>query len=164
MISGQLINVKKRDYFPLLAGQRAAENCTLGQLKLESATLIDPLTQQTRLISFDRDEDGCIAVPAGGIEDDDLRQAKDTIEILGLNRLDRLNQKRAKCWDECLMEIANYKGAANQGAKALAWLQKETALATLKKKIQYEAEFSSVAEACIRKQAPEPVMAAVFSP
>jgi len=162
VISGQLINVKKKDLFPLLEGPRAPEQCSLGQLRLESAALIDPLTQQTRLLSFEREDDGCVAVPAGGITDDDLRQAEDTIDILGLNRLDRLNQKRAKCWDACLMEIANYEGAAAQGARALSLLQRELAIASLKKKIKYEAEFSSIAEACIRKKAPEPVMAAVF--
>ena len=30
--------------------------------------------------------------------------------------------------------------------------------------IAYEAEFSSVSEACIRKNAPEPLIAAVFDP
>ncbi|TOK93087.1 hypothetical protein, partial [Vibrio parahaemolyticus] len=71
-------------------------------LKLEGAVLIDPLTDETRLISFDRDDDGCIAVLAGGIDDIEKFKAEKTIEILGLNRLDKLNQKRGKKWDECL--------------------------------------------------------------
>ncbi|MCW4443736.1 hypothetical protein OHV10_05535 [Vibrio splendidus] len=163
VIAGHLINSKKSDVFPILDGEiRAPANCTEMTLKLEGALLIDPLTDETRLISFDRDDDGCIAVLAGGIDDIEKFKAEKTIEILGLNRLDKLNQKRGKKWDECLSAIEDYKGARAQGAQALVWLMKETAIARLKDNIKYEAEFSSVAEACIRKKAPEPVVAAVF--
>lgn len=163
VIAGHLINSKKSDYFPLVEGVRAAENCQEQQLRLEAALLIDPLTEQARLISFERDDDGCIAVPAGDIDENEEFRAAHTIDILGLNRLDRLNQKRGKIWDDCMMEIANYKGAAGQGVQALTLLLRECAIARLKQKIVYEAEFSSVAEACIRKKAPEPVVASVFS-
>lgn len=164
VIAGQLINVKKRDYFPILENEhRAPRNCTEHQLRMEGTVLIDPLTDQTRLISFDRDDDGCIAVLAGGIEyENDKVKAEKTIDILGLNRLDRLNQKRGKTWNDCLTLISDYKGANIQGAQALIWLMKEIAITNLKKKIKYEAEFSSVAEACIRKKAPESVLAVVF--
>lgn len=164
VIAGQLINVKKRDYFPILEGEcRARENCSETQLRLEGAALIDPLTDQTRLISYERDDDGCIAVLAGGI-DCSVGQfmAEQTIDILGLNRLDRLNQKRGRIWDECLREINEYQGARDQGAKALVWLMKNMALSRLKDRVKYESEFSSVAEACIRKKGSEPIIAAVF--
>lgn len=164
VIAGQLINVKKRDYFPMCEGEdRARENCSESQLRLEGAALIDPLTDQTRLISYERDDDGCIAVLAGGINCSvEQFMAQQTIEILGLNRLSRLNQKRASTWDACLREISDYKGANAQGAKALVWLMKTLAISRLKDKIKYEAEFSSVAEACIRKKGNEPIIAAVF--
>jgi len=164
VIAGHLINSKKSDLFPIVEGEsRAPVNCTEVQLRLEGAVLIDPLTDQTRLISYDRDDDGCIAVLAGGIDCElDKFKANKTIEILGLNRLDRLNQKRGKTWDDCLTLISEYKGASAHGAQALIWIMKQGAIANLKKKVIYEAEFSSVAEACIRKKAPEPVIAAVF--
>lgn len=164
VIAGQLLNVKKKDLFPVLDGeQRAAPNCAEHQLRMEGAVLIDPLTNQTRLISYDRDDDGCIAVMAGGIEcETDRFRAEKTIEILGLNRLDRLNQKRGKTWDDCLTIINDYKGATAHGAQALIWLMREMAVENLKKKIRYEAEFSSVAQACIRKKAPESLQASVF--
>ncbi|WP_125721918.1 hypothetical protein [Pseudoalteromonas rubra] len=163
VIAGHLINSKKGDLFPILKGEtRATPNCPEAQLKLEGAVLIDPLTDQTRLISYDRDDDGCIAVLAGGIDEIEKFKAEKTIEILGLNRLDKLNQKRGKKWDECLAEIEDYNGARAHGAQALVWLMKERAIVNLKKKVKYEAEFSSIAEACIRKKAPEPVIAAVF--
>lgn len=163
VIAGHLINSKKGDLFPILKGEvRAAPNCSEIQLKLEGAVLIDPLTDQTRLISYDRDDDGCIAVLAGGIDETEKFKAEKTIEILGLNRLDKLNQKRGKKWDECLSAIKDFNGARAHGAQALVWLMKETAIAKLKDKVKYEAEFSSIAEACIRKKAPEPVVAAVF--
>lgn len=163
VIAGHLINTKKSDQFPLMEGEsRAAALCSEVQLKLEGAVLIDPLTDQTRLISYDRDDDGCIAVLAGGIDEIEKFKAEKTIEILGLNRIDRLNQKRGKKWDECLSLIEDYRGAQAQGAQALVWLLKQVSIAHLKEKIKYDAEFSSVAEACIRKQAPEAVVAAVF--
>jgi uncharacterized protein (TIGR02646 family) len=165
VVAGHLINSKKSDLFPILDGeQRAPENCAEHQLRLEGAVLIDPLTDQTRLISYERDDDGCVAVLAGGIGSPSEKfKAEKTIEILGLNRLTRLNQKRRNTWDECLSHINDYKGANAQGAQALVWLMKNTAISNLKKKIEYEAEFSSVAEACIRKKAPEPLVASVFS-
>lgn len=163
VIAGHLINTKKSDLFPLMEGEcRAAANCPEMQLRLEGAVLIDPLTDQTRLISYDRDDDGCIAVFAGGIDDLEKFKAEKTIEILGLNRIDRLNQKRGKKWDECLKDIQDYRGARAHGAHALVWLMKETSIARLKERVRYDAEFSSVAEACIRKQAPEAVISAVF--
>lgn len=163
VIAGHLINSKKSDRFPLMEGERrAAANCSEMQLRLEGAVLIDPLTDQTRLISYDRDDDGCIAVLAGGIDALEQFKAEQTIDILGLNRINRLNQKRGKKWDECLSAIEDYRGASAQGAQALVWLLKETSVARLKEKVQYTAEFSSVAEACIRKKAPEPLVAAVF--
>lgn len=163
VIAGHLINSKKSDLFPLMEGERrAAVNCPEMQLRLEGAVLIDPLTEQTRLISYDRDDDGCIAVLAGGIDDLERFKAEKTIEILGLNRIDRLNQKRGKKWDECLKHIQDYQGARAHGAQALIWVMKEIAIAQLKDKVKYDAEFSSIAEACIRKKAPEPLIAAVF--
>jgi hypothetical protein len=163
VIAGHLINSKKSDIFPIIEGEnRAPANCSEIQLKLEGAVLIDPLTDQTRLISYDRDDDGCIAVLAGDIDDVDKFKAEKTIEILGLNRLVKLNQKRGKKWDECLSYIEDYKGAKAQGAQALVWFMKAISIARLKEKIKYEAEFSSIAEACIRKKAPESMIAAVF--
>jgi len=163
VIAGQLVNVKKRDMFPLTEGHRAVKGCGFSQLGLECAVLLDPLTDDVRLVSYERDGDGCIAVPAGGIDDCEISRAKHTIDILGLNRLDRLNTKRGKYWDKCLMDISDYKGAASSGPQALAQVTKALAINNLKEKIKYEAEFSSIAEACVRKEAPEPLLAAVFS-
>ncbi|MEM6192259.1 hypothetical protein [Shewanella scandinavica] len=163
VIAGHLINSKKADVFPIMDGEhRSPVNCTYAQLKLEGTVLIDPLTDQARLISYERDDDGCVAVLAGGIDDLEKFKAEKTIEILGLNRIDRLNLKRGKKWDECLSAIEDYRGAKAHGAQALVWMMKETSIARLKEKVKYDAEFSSIAEACIRKNAPESVVAAVF--
>ncbi len=163
VIAGQLVNTKKSDLFPLMEGERrAAVNCPEMQLRLEGAVLIDPRTDQTRLISYDRDDDGCIAVLAGGIDELEKFKAEKTIEILGLNRIDRLNQKRSNKWDECLKHIQDYQGARAHGAQALIWLMKEMSIAQLRDKVKYDAEFSSIAEACIRKNAPESLVASVF--
>ncbi|MBT9313209.1 HNH endonuclease family protein [Leptothoe kymatousa] len=157
-ICGQLINVKKSDVFPLFEGIRATSE---KMLKLEAPVIIDPREEATRLISYEKDEDACIAVPSADTSDIERFRAENTIEVLGLNRLTRLNQKRANFWDDCLMAIADYKGG---GADPLAirLVHQASAIKELKKKVAYEVEFSSVSEACIRKHAPEPLIASVF--
>jgi hypothetical protein len=158
-ICGQLINVKKLDVFPLVEGARA--NCTDPvSLKLEAPVLIDPLTDQARLITYEKDEDACMAVPAAGINKVEEYRAEKTIEVLGLNLRDRLNRKRADYWDRCLMAIADYKGA--DGPHVLRLVGQASALKKLKEMVAYNAEFSSVSEACIRKNAPGPLVASVF--
>ena len=159
-ICGQLINVKKSDVFPIVEGSRANSTDPVS-LKLEAPVLIDPLTDETRLITYEKDEDGCRAVPAAGISNTEKYRAEKTIELLGLNIRDRLNQKRTIYWDKCLMEIADYKGA--QGAiYVLQKIYQVSALNRLKEMVAYAAEFSSVSEACIRKNAPSSLVASVF--
>lgn len=106
------------------------------------------------------DEDACIAVPAEGIDDAEKRRATATIDILGLNRLDRLNQKRADVWQGCREHIADYSSAANE-PHCLKALRQAMAIEAMKKMVEYEKEFSSIAEACIRKTAPESIKAKV---
>lgn len=164
VIAGQLINTKKSDVFPLIELPRAEVSWSAAQLDTEAIILIDPKTDETRLISFEMDEeDCCIAVPAGGIDEEDQMKAEKTIEILGLNRLVRLNHKRSRTWRDCIMEIANFKGTASKTEfRHQKKLLQTIAVSKLKKYIAYEAEFSSVAEACIRKSAPEPLIARVL--
>jgi hypothetical protein len=102
---GQLINVKKSDVFPFSEPQRANPG-NPASLKLEAPLLIDPTTDDAKLISYEVDEDGCRAVPQEGIHPADLARAKATIDILGLNRLDRLNQKRRDMWNLSAEEVA----------------------------------------------------------
>ena len=97
---------------------------------------------------------------SGGITEPDINRAEKTIEILGLNLRPRLNEKRNDFWDRCMMKIAEYQNAT--GPQALRLIFQESAKTTLKEMVQYAAEFSSVSEACIRKKAPEPLIAAVF--
>jgi hypothetical protein len=165
VVSGHYINCKKGDLFPILNGEmRAPVNCSDAILKFEGPVLINPLTDQTRLISYEREDDGgCIAVLSGGITDPSEQfKAEKTIEILGLNNKRLLRESRGDIWDKCLKDLKDYEGAQAQGAQALVWVQKHMALASLKDRIGYDETFSSVAEACIRKKAPEPVIAAVF--
>lgn len=163
VIAGQLINTKKSDVFPLFEGPRAEVSWSGAQLDTEAIVLIDPKTDEARLISYEMcEEDGCLAVPAGDIDADDLFKAEQTIDILGLNRLNRLNTKRGKKWNDCLMEIANFNGATSKGFRHQKKVFRDAAANNLKKYIKYESEFSSVAEACIRKCAPEPLRARVF--
>jgi len=164
VIAGQLINTKKSDMFPLVELPRAHVSWSAAQLDTEAIVLIDPKTDEARLISFEMDEeDSCIAVPAGGIDDEDLFRVEKTIEIFGLNRLVRLNHKRGLTWRNCVMKIADYQSAASCSEfRHQKIVMQRMAVKSLKELIGYEAEFSSVAEACIRKCAPEPLMARVF--
>jgi hypothetical protein len=157
-ICGQLINVKKSDVFPVVEEPRATSE---SQLKLEAPLIIDPREEEARLISYEKDEDACIAVPSADINESERFRAEKTIELLGLNRLTKLNQKRAEFWDNCLMTIADYKGGAAD-PQAIRLVNQAFAIKELKKKVSYEVEFSSVSEACIRKYAPTPLIASVF--
>lgn len=159
-ISGHLINSKKSDSFPIVEGFRARE-FDMVTLKLEAPLLIDPIKEEARLVSYERDEDACIAVPAADISEAEKFRAEKTIELLGLNRLTKLNQKRAESWDECLMAIADYKGGS-EDPQALRLVNQTSAIKALKKKVAYEVEFSSISEACIWKHAPSPLIASVF--
>jgi hypothetical protein len=122
----------------------------------EAPLLIDPRTDQARLISFEKMDEGCDATPAGDIDAAEKSRAEATIAILGLNRLPRLNQKRGEIWDACMKEIQNYKTATNK-PHALKVLTQSEAIMRLREMIQYKKEFSSVVEACIHKMAPSPV-------
>jgi uncharacterized protein (TIGR02646 family) len=159
-ICGQLINVKKLDFFPIIQGARANANDTIS-LELEAPLLIDPITPQSRLISYEKDEDGCIAVPAVSINDIEKQRAENTIDLFGLNKRDRLNKKREDFWNSCMTTIAEYSG--EERAHALRCVRQALAVKKLKEMIAYKAEFSSVVEACIRKNAPEPLIAEVFA-
>lgn len=161
-ICGQLLNVKKGDLFPVVEGPRGTADGTV-KLQLESPTLIDPIDQDdVALISYEKDEDGCLAVTATGINDVDKDRVKHSIEILGLNRLDRLNQKRAMLWESCLREIAEY--TAPTAAQTLRKVSQASARSRLKQMVAYEAEFSSVVVACLQKHAPPGLLIAVLRP
>jgi hypothetical protein len=159
-ICGQLINVKKLDVFPIIEGSRANAQDPVS-LELEAPLLIDPATPQARLISYEKDEDGCIAVPAAAINNVDKFRAENTIDVLGMNKRDRLNAKRADFWDKCMEAIAEY--SCIEHVQVFRCVRQASAVNKLKKMISYEAEFSSVVEACLRKKAPEPLVAEVFA-
>ena len=159
-ICGHLINTKKHDFFPIVEGHRA-DPVVIGSLELEAPLLIDPLSDKTRLISYELDADGCIAEPAAGIDDVDERMARETIGIFGLNRINRLNLKRREFWDKCMDAIADYQSATG-GPYPLKLAQQTLATKKLRRMIEYEEEFSSVVEACVRKNAPPPLIASVF--
>lgn len=159
-ICGQLINVKKSDVFPLVSGHRATSDAP-DSLKLEAPVLLDPTTDDARLISFEMDEDGCRALPMPGADEEECARVVITIDVIGLNRLDRLNQKRADVWEGCREQLASY-AAASQDPPALKKLQRALIISDLKKRVRYESELSSVAEACIRKLGTDLVRTQVY--
>lgn len=159
-ICGQLINVKKNDVFPLVSGHRATSDAP-DSLRLEAPALLDPTTDDARLISFEMDEDGCRAVASGGADEEDRARVETTIEVIGLNRLDRLNRKRADVWEECREKLVSYEAASGEPS-AMKQLQRALIIVDLKRRVSYESELSSVAEACVRKAGSEMVCAQVF--
>jgi hypothetical protein len=159
-VCGELINVKKRDVFPFFDDARGNPN-DIQSLGLESPVLIDPRTNEARLISYEwEDEETCVATPATGNLAYQVVKADRTIEILGLNRLASLNRKRADFWDDCMIEISNWNGAT--GSPALAVVAQAAVVARLKRMIDYNSEFSSVVEACLFKKGPDALKSAVF--
>jgi hypothetical protein len=160
-ICGQLLNVKKGALFPIIEGRRATHDEPLS-LQLEAPTLIDPTTDQTRLISYEKQDGGdCLAIVAAGTTHAaDRLRAEWTIQNLGLNKRPRLNQHRCFVWDQCLQKIQEY--LVEGKAYVLRQLLQEEARKALQEMVSYKAEFSSVAEACLRKHGPPSLIAAVF--
>lgn len=158
-ICGQLINVKKKDLFPLSGVLLATPDKSI-PIEYEETVVIDPRTDDARLISFEMDEDGCIVVPISDADEDEKQRVNVTIDVLGLNRLDRLNQNRSDIWNECRSSIADYTSAVGL-PHALKLVHQGLAITKLKELTDYKKEFSSVADACIRKTANEVVQAKV---
>jgi hypothetical protein len=96
--------------------------------------LIDPKTDQARLISYEKDEDACIAVGAAGIGEPDITRVNNTIEIMGMNLRPRLNEKRNEFWDKCMMKIGEYESA--RGAQALRLVCQASAKVALKEMVK----------------------------
>lgn len=156
-LSGQLLNVKKRDFFPVEV-PGLAQPALPHTLDIEGHLLLDPLSEEAWFVSFERNDDGeCLAGPCPGLGGQDLDRVNATIEILGLNRLDALKRNRADIWDRCLARIQDYNNAANElvlHTRAALRLVAAKALAEL---CSEQAEFSSVAKACVAKMAPWPL-------
>ena len=66
----RLINVKKRDLFPIVEGARATCD-ELASLHFEAPLLIDRLSDQVHFIPYEKDENACISVQASGIDERD---------------------------------------------------------------------------------------------
>jgi uncharacterized protein (TIGR02646 family) len=154
-ISGQLINVKKRDVFPVSIPGHARPGDP-HTLKLEGCHLIDPADEDDAwLLSFEREPDGeCLAGASPGVQGDDAERVRTTIEVLGLNRLEILNRNRADVWDKCVEKIRDYENA-NQEPPQFRRVLQLVAVKALAELASEEAEFSSVASACIQKLAPQ---------
>ena len=153
-VCGQLLNVKKRDLFPVeFPGLAAAGKPAT--LDVEACSLIDPLKPEAWLISFERGDNGeCVAEPSPGVDGDDLKRVTITIEVLGLNRLVALNKNRAGIWDQCFARIQDYKNAGNEPILNTCEALRFVAARALVELSSEAAEFSSVAKACIAKLAP----------
>ena len=153
-ISGQLINVKKNDVFPVAIPGHANPGDP-DSLKLEGCHLIDPADEdEAWLLSFEREPDGlCLAGASPSVEGDDAERVRTTIDVLGLNRLENLNRNRAAVWDQCLAKIQDYENA-NREPLQFRRLRQRIVVRALAELAWEEAEFSSVALACIQKLAP----------
>lgn len=157
-IAGQLINVKKKDRFPINGTFRASIDDQ--RIEIEDAQLIDPLDEEdVALISFD--ESGEV-VCAGDISEKDKKRVEVTNDILGLNKIQNLVEARQEKWSKCHEYINDYLNADKYN-NPLRKFKKANAKIELKKMINEKEEFSAVALACIRKKAPEPLQIQILS-
>lgn len=156
-LAGQLLNVKKRDRFPVQY-PGVAQPETPVALEIEGHVLLDPLKDEAWFISFERKDNGdCEAGPSPGLEGVDLERVVITIDVLGLNRLKALNENRAEIWDRCVARIHDYKYAGNEQILHTREALRLVAAKALAEMCSEDAEFSSVAKACIDKLAPSPL-------
>ena len=153
-LAGQLLNVKKRDRFPVQIPGVA--QMTLPQsLFAEGPLLIDPLKNEAWFVSFERIDDGeCIATASPGLDDPNENRVALTIEVLGLNRLRLLNKNRAGVWDRALERIREYQDAGNNALIHTQEALRFVAARGLAQLCKEDQEFSSVAKACVEKLAP----------
>jgi len=157
-IAGQLINVKKKDRFPVNGAFRATAEDP--RLKVEDALLIDPLdSEDVAIISFD--ESGEV-VCAADISQADKERVDVTKDVLGLNKIIGLVEARQQKWNKCMEYIKDYL-KADELENPFRKLQKAYAKVELKKMIKEQEEFSAVALACIRKKAPEALQIQVLN-
>lgn len=156
-LAGQLLNVKKRDRFPVEVPGIAQANMP-ATLDLEGSLLLDPIGNEAWLISFERNDDGeCLAGPCPGLEAQDRMRVDITIEVLGLNRLEALKENRADVWDSCLARIQDYKNAESEPIMHTRKALRLVAARALADLCAEQAEFSSAAKACVSKLAPQPL-------
>jgi hypothetical protein len=153
-LAGQLLNVKKRDLFPVqYPGFAQAANPL--SLHAEGPILLDPLTNDAWFVSFERIDDGeCLATACPGLAQPKTDRVTLTIEVLGLNRLPLLNSKRAVVWGRCLERIREYNDADNNPMIETQGVVRFIAARGLAQLCAEDQEFSSVAKACVDKQAP----------
>jgi hypothetical protein len=153
-LAGQLLNVKKRDLFPVqYPGSAQAANPL--SLHAEGPLLLDPLTNDAWFVSFERiDDDDCLATTSPGLPQPKADRAALTIEVLGLNRLSLLNKNRADIWDRCLERIREYNDADNNPMIQTQEALRLVAARGLAQLCAEDQEFSSVAQACVNKLAP----------
>lgn len=153
-LAGQLLNVKKRDLFPVqLPGVAQATDPV--SLQAEGCLLLDPLTNDAWFVSFERIDDGdCLATASPGLTKPREDRVALTIEVLGLNRLSLLNKNRADTWDRCLERIKEYHDADKQLMVQTQEVLRLVAARGLAQLCAEDQEFSSVAKACVEKQAP----------
>lgn len=152
-IAGQLLNVKKRDLFPVQLAVAQPNN--LPSLLAEGPLLIDPLGQEAWFVSFERiDNEECIAAPSLGLAPQNMDRVNLTIEVLGLNRLPLLRKNRAGTWDRCLERIKDFKDADSNPLIHTQEALRMVAARELAQLCSEEQEFSSVAHACVEKLAP----------
>jgi hypothetical protein len=153
-LAGQLLNVKKRDLFPVQLTGVAQPNAPL-TLDVEGHLLLDPLKDEAWFVSFElKDDDSCEAGPCPGLDAPDEKRVEITIEILGLNRLKALNKNRADIWSKCLARIQDHKNAGNEQVMHTRAALRLVAAKELAELCSEMAEFSSVAKACVAKLAP----------
>lgn len=153
-LAGQLLNVKKRDLFPVqYPGSAQAANPL--SLHAEGPLLLDPLTNDAWFVSFERIDDGeCLATACPGLTQPKTDRVALTIEVLGLNRLTSLNKNRADIWDRCLERIKEYNDADSNAMIQTQEALRLVAARGLAQLCAEDREFSSVAKACVDKQAP----------
>jgi uncharacterized protein (TIGR02646 family) len=147
---GKVGNAKKQDFFPLAPGSPEATHNGIS-IKNEIPVLLDPARPgDPELLTFN--EDGA-AVPHSDSNAFDKLRVEVTVSRLNLDH-GRLKKARQRVWNRCRQLIEDCRDLALQMDKAPgpgdneAITQKK---AQLERMVRPEAEFSTVAKACLLK-------------
>lgn len=154
MLCAQVMNREdKRNFFPLHKDSPVASGATRNVWRNEIPVLLDP-RKLDDVCLVDYDDTGSMR-PREGVEPWESLRVVITNECFGLSRFQPLTEGRQKTWQNCTGLIEQYVRAAkkqnDEGTpNPILQQEKNDAMAGLRRLLEAEEPFSTVAASCLR--------------
>lgn len=148
-VAGNVPNRKKGGWFPLHKDSRCSQ-FDLQCEESETPYLLDPIDpEDVNLLAFNEEGN---AIPAPGISEWDQVRVEESIQRYKLNEHDALPAERRKVWGEVTNAVNTYrkfKARTGSGGNVGAEQRLREQLRIIHKRLQEDAELSSVAKWCL---------------